>query len=223
MNIALSFDIGHSSIGWAVLKPNKDNSEILGCGTVVFPKEDCQNQQRAGFRRQRRHIAATRNRIRRLEAFLIHAGTLTPADVEYCRKHPHPWPWLLAAQVLVTKRQLDWRELWAVIRWYAHNRGYDGNALWAGEDSDPDDVKKVQAARKLMSDCQTSSMCETICQLMAIDPKSKDNPEIKYYFKGENADLSRSLDLSIIAVNKVSFLVTGSKQATMKASLWQNA
>ena len=201
MNIALSFDIGHSSIGWAVLKPNKDNSEILGCGTVVFPKEDCQNQQRAGFRRQRRHIAATRNRIKRLEAFLIHAGALSPVDVEYCRKHPHPWPWLLAAQVLVAKRQLDWRELWAVIRWYAHNRGYDGNALWAGEDSDPDDVKKVQAARKLMSDCQTSSMCETICQLMAIDPKSKDNPEIKYYFKGENAAFPR--DVVVAEIRRV--------------------
>ena len=56
MSIALSFDIGHSSIGWAALKPDKDKSEILGCGTVVFPKEDCQNQQRAGFRRQRRQI-----------------------------------------------------------------------------------------------------------------------------------------------------------------------
>ncbi len=201
MNIALSFDIGHSSIGWAVLKPNKDNSEILGCGTVVFPKEDCQNQQRAGFRRQRRHIAATRNRIRRLEAFLIHAGTLTPADVEYCRKHPHPWPWLLAAQVLVAKRQLNWRELWAVIRWYAHNRGYDGNALWAGEDSDPDDVKKVQAARQLMSDCQTSSMCETICQLMAIDSKSTDNPEMRYYFKGENAAFPR--DVVVAEIRRV--------------------
>lgn len=201
MNIALSFDIGHSSIGWAVLKPNKENSEILGCGTVVFPKEDCQNQQRAGFRHQRRHIAATRNRIRRLEAFLIHAGALTPADVEYCRKHPHPWPWLLAAQVLVVRRQLDWKELWAVIRWYAHNRGYDGNALWAGEDSDPDDVKKVQAARKLMSDCQTSSMCETICHLMAIDPKSTNNPEIKYYFKGENAAFPR--DVVVAEVQEV--------------------
>lgn len=193
MSIALSFDIGHSSIGWAVLKPNKDQTEILGCGTVVFPKEDCQNQQRAGFRRQRRHIAATRNRIKRLESFLIHSGALTLADIEYCRKHPHPWPWLLAAQVILTQRQLDWKELWAVLRWYAHNRGYDGNALWTSEDSDKDDVKKVQAAQKLMSECQTTSMCETICYLMAIDPNSVYNPEIKYYFKGENAAFPRDV------------------------------
>jgi len=201
MSIALSFDIGHSSIGWAVLKPNKDKSEILGCGAVVFPKEDCQNQQRAGFRRQRRNIAARRNRIKRLESFLTHIGALTPADVEYCRKHPHPWPWLLAAQVLVAQRTLSWKELWAIIRWYAHNRGYDGNALWAGEDSDPDDVKKVKAARKLMSDCQTSNMCETICKLMSIDPKSTENPEIKYYFKDENAAFPR--DVVVAEVRKV--------------------
>ena len=201
MNIALSFDIGHSSIGWAVLKPDKEKSEILGCGAVVFPKEDCQNQQRAGFRRQRRHIAATRNRIKRLEAFLTHIGALTSEDVKYCRKHPHPWPWLLAAQVLVAKRQLDRRELWAVIRWYAHNRGYDGNVLWAGEGSDPDDVKKVQAAHKLMQDCQSQSMCETICKLMNINPRAPGNPEIKYYFKGENAAFPR--DIVVTEIRKV--------------------
>ena len=72
----------------------------------------------------------------------------------------NPWPWLLAAQVIVTNRELNWRELWAIIRWYAHNRGYDGNALWAGEDSgDPDDVKKVQAARGLMERCGVTWSC----------------------------------------------------------------
>lgn len=193
MSIALSFDIGHSSIGWAALKPKKENSEILGCGTVVFPKEDCQNQQRAGFRRQRRHIAATRNRIKRLETFLVHAGLLSQADVDYCRKNPHPWPWLLAAQVLIAGRQIDQRELWAVIRWYAHNRGYDGNVLWAGYNSDPDDVKKVQTARAMMSDYKASSMCETVCRFLGIDPKAAGNPTIKLYFKGENAAFPREV------------------------------
>lgn len=193
MSIALSFDVGHSSVGWAALSLTKDQPEILGCGAVVFPAEDCQNQQRAGFRRQRRHIAATRNRIKRLEAFLVRVGALTSVDVEYCREHPNPWPWLLAAQVIVTNRELNWRELWAIIRWYAHNRGYDGNALWAGEDCDPDDVKKVQAARGLMERCGATSMCETICSLMEIDLKADKNPKLRHYFKGENAAFPRDV------------------------------
>jgi len=29
-------------------------------------------------------------------------------------------------------RFADWNELWDVLRWYAHNRGYDGNLRWSG-------------------------------------------------------------------------------------------
>jgi len=201
MSFSLSFDIGHSSIGWAAFKFPKNQLEILGCGVVTFPAEDNQNQQRAGFRRQRRHIAATRNRIKRLEAFLVQAGALSVEDVEYCRENPNPWPWLLAAQVIVTNRGLNWRELWPVIRWYAHNRGYDGNALWAGEDSDPDDVKKVQTARELMEKNNTSSLCETVCKLMDIDLKVQKNPKLRHYFKGENAAFPR--DVVVAEVRKV--------------------
>lgn len=193
MSISLSFDIGHSSIGWAAINIAGKEPKILGSGAVVFPAEDCQNQQRAGFRRQRRHIAATRNRIKRLEAFLQKVGMLKLEDIEHCREAPHPWPWLLAAQVIDHSKQLNARELWSVIRWYAHNRGYDGNALWAGEDSDPDDVKKVQAARKLMESYNTSTMCGTVCALLEVDPKAKKNPELKNYFKGENAAFPRSI------------------------------
>ena len=193
MSIALSFDIGHSSIGWAALNVSEKDPEILGCGSVVFRAGDCQNQQRAGFRRQRRHIAATRNRIKRLEKFFMSSGVLTEADVLEARRRPHPWPWLLAAQVLVSDRKLNGPELWALVRWYAHNRGYDGNALWAGEDSDPDDVKKVQAARELMDKCGTATMCETVSTLLDADPKSGANPNPKHYFKGENAAFPRAI------------------------------
>lgn len=196
MSINLSFDIGHSSIGWAALGTSQKMPEILGCGAVVFPPEDCQNHQRAGFRRQRRHIAATRNRVKRLEAFLVQAGAMTDAEIEQCRNKPYPWPWLLAAQVIATDRILSWPEMWSVLRWYAHNRGYDGNALWAGEDSDPDDVKKVQAARELMNRFGTKTMCETICAVLGVDPKEKSNPCLEYYFKGENAAFPRSVVLS---------------------------
>jgi hypothetical protein len=48
-------------------------------------------------------------------------------------------PWLLAARILAApsnekaKHLLTWPQLWDVLRWYAHNRGYDGNLRWSGD------------------------------------------------------------------------------------------
>lgn len=193
MSLALSFDIGYSSIGWAAINVGNSEPDIFGCGSVVFPSEDCQNQQRSAFRRQRRHIAATRNRIKRLERYLVQIEALTEAQVLECRRNPHPWPWLLAARVIVGRKELNASELWSVIRWYAHNRGYDGNALWASEDADLDDVKKVQAACELMDKQGTGTMCETVCSLLDADPLADENPSPKHYFKGENAAFPRAV------------------------------
>ena len=66
----LAFDVGHSSIGWAVLLPTEPHPEILGTGTVLFPADDCLASQRRAFRRQRRHIRATRQRIARMKTWL---------------------------------------------------------------------------------------------------------------------------------------------------------
>ena len=67
-DLHLAFDVGHSSIGWAVLKAaNQSAPELLGCGSVIFPADDCLAAERRGFRRQRRHIRATRLRIARMK------------------------------------------------------------------------------------------------------------------------------------------------------------
>lgn len=67
---------------------------------------------------------------------------------------------------------LNWDQLWDVLRWYAHNRGYDGNRRWAGDaadDSDDDDdgdTEKVENARELMRAHDTRTMAETITAVM---------------------------------------------------------
>ena len=70
-NLQLAFDVGHSSIGWAVLQTNPQ-VEIKGCGAVIFRADDCLASARRGYRRQRRHIRSTRQRIRRMKALLSH-------------------------------------------------------------------------------------------------------------------------------------------------------
>lgn len=167
-----AFDVGHSSIGWAVLQSplNAQPSalNLLGCGVVTFGADDCLASKRRDYRRQRRHIRATRQRIRRLKALLAHLGVLTPAQID---RPGCAWPWLLAARVLRGGPLMSWPELWDVLRWYAHNRGYDGNHGWSGQDpADAEDAEKVQNARALYQKHGTHSMAETFCAVSGLDP-----------------------------------------------------
>jgi len=221
--LELAFDVGHSSIGWAVLRPvaadvrrltstpAKESSqslvtsaatgiELLGCGVVTFGADDCLASKRRDYRRQRRHARSTRQRIARMEKLLAALNVIPKAELErlhsqakgHSKQNPHERkgasaPWLLAARVLAArteeerkKAELDWPELWDVLRWYAHNRGYDGNIRWSGgfrveafsetpqvsvsalteqvdkakqnEDDPDEDWKKLESAAKRMAD-----------------------------------------------------------------------
>ena len=149
-NLELSFDVGHSSIGWAVLQSsagvppaaNAPRVNILGCGVVTFGADDCLASKRRDYRRQRRHARSTRHRIAQMEKLLAHLKVLSADQLK--QKHQqaggHSVPWLLAARVLAArsveekkKALLHWSELFDVLRWYAHNRGYDGNIRWSGD------------------------------------------------------------------------------------------
>jgi len=200
-NLELAFDVGHSSIGWAVLQhtngsatvPVASSVNILGCGVVTFRADDCLASTRRSYRRQRRHIRSTRQRIARMKRLLLHLGVLTEAQLN---SPGCGWPWKLAAKVLVTGGQqtLTWRELWDVLRWYAHNRGYDANRRWsrgdaAGED---DDTEKVETAKSKMKEYGVQTMAETFCRYLGIDPLG---PKLSSTarFKGLNAAFPREL------------------------------
>ena len=171
--LTFSFDIGHSSIGWSVLTQTRPDPEILGCGSVIFPKDDCLAAQRRDHRRTRRNIRATRQRISRMRSLLLHLGVL---DARQLDKSGHPAPHVLAARSLLKKGHpgLSWIEIWNVLRWYAHNRGYDGNSRWARNiDEHTDDTEKEKAAHSLMRKHGTNTMAETICAVLGIDPRGK--------------------------------------------------
>jgi hypothetical protein len=174
-NLHLSFDVGHSSIGWAVLEKSgqkPSDIDILGCGAVIFRADDCLASSRRAYRRQRRHIRSTRQRIARMKIVLKHLGVLTDKELN---EPGCAWPWLLAARVLRSGQLLTWRELWDVLRWYAHNRGYDGNRRWSATEieAQKEDSEKEATARSLMSKYRTSSMAETFCATSGLDPLGK--------------------------------------------------
>jgi len=195
-SLTFSFDIGHSSIGWSVLSspPIKEVSEIadpsiLGCGSVTFPTDDCLASQRRGFRRQRRHIRSTRVRIEHLKRLLEHLGVLTREQLDAMG---HPAPFHLAASTLISGEVLSWRELWDVIRWYAHNRGYDGNRRWASDpESEDEDTEKEKAALELMGRHGTETMAETVCALLGVTPGTDPNTSSTLPYKTQNAAFPR--------------------------------
>lgn len=195
-SLHLAFDVGHSSLGWAVLEKHDDNAPgILGCGVVIFRPDDCLASQRRGFRRQRRHIRATRQRISRLKRLLGYLGVLTTEQLE---QPGCAWPWLLAARVLRGGTLLTWPEMWDVLRWYAHNRGYDGNRRWSAleAEAENEDTEKVQNAHTLMEKFGAKSMAETVCAVSGLDPLgSKRSANIKpsERFKAQNAAFPREV------------------------------
>ena len=175
MAITLAFDIGYASIGWCVLassaKQASADPDILGTGVVTFPTDDCLASQRRNLRRTRRHIRSTRMRIERMKRWLVHRGVLSRDDLD---RPGHPAPFLLAAAALQGHRNLTAWELWTVLRWYAHNRGYDGNSRWARGEEVPEDTEKVTNAWSLMEENCTKTMCETVCRCLGLEPAEHD-------------------------------------------------
>lgn len=216
--LQLAFDVGHSSIGWAVLeKTGTQSSEvkIRGCGVVTFGADDCLASKRRDYRRQRRHARSTRQRVTRMEKLLAHLKIFTPEQLKEKHKQAggHPAPWLLAARILATngdsKFLVGWPELWDVLRWYAHNRGYDGNARWsnvsdealtaAEQDEKKSDTEKEQNAIELMGDYDRETMAETVfadlfAEFKITDPtKVKTLPYLQKHFKGNQCAFPRKI------------------------------
>lgn len=164
-----SYDVGHASIGWGVVRSDQNpqnDPEIVDCGVVLFQKDSCLASKRRQYRRSRRNIRATRQRIARIKALFAGKGIL-PADE--MTDAGHMAPFFLAARCLVKGEKLSALELWHVLRWYAHNRGYDGNSRWSKEIPDDEDTEKMKAAVHLMELHDTSSMAETVTSMLGLD------------------------------------------------------
>ncbi len=200
--VEVAFDIGHSSIGWAVLGTNESAPPgVLGCGTVIFEKDSALANTRRLHRSQRRHVRATRQRIARMEKLLVHLGIFTATEL--AAKHRanggSAAPWLLAARVLASDgaQTLSWPELWDVLRWYAHNRGYEeitGELRDKAEESDEkkQDTEKVENAKAALAQFGKNSMAETICAWLGQDPLGPRTGTAENY-KAKNCAFERAL------------------------------
>ncbi len=139
---------------------------IKGTGVVLFEADSCLASKRREYRRMRRTIRSRRKRIDRIGAILEHCGVITH---EERMGGGHPASFFLASRALQGKSVLKGVEIWHVLRWYAHNRGYDGNAGWSSADKSPDDTAREEAAKATMKKFGTSTMAETVTALLELD------------------------------------------------------
>lgn len=206
--LGIHLDVGHDSIGWCVTRTFPGSERFLaipGTGVVLFPADDCLANSRRAFRRQRRHIRATRQRIARMKSMILSLGVMTEAELS---KNLTAAPWKMAAEVLSCSKLLSWPELWCVLRWYAHNRGYDGNILASAknrQEGDADDIKKNAASHDMMARFGTSTMAETMCRFLGVDPQG-DKISSREYFKGNKVSFDRS-----VVVNEVTRILEAHK------------
>lgn len=179
--LTFSLDIGYASIGWSVIEADSAGSQrmdpvIQGCGTVIFPKDDCQAFKRRSYRRLRRNIRSRRVRIERMGKLLVQAQIITQAMKD---TPGHPAPFYLASEALQRHRTLSALELWHVLRWYAHNRGYDHNESWSNNspsEENKEDTEKLRNGHELMKKHGARSMAETICRELKLEEGKQDAP-----------------------------------------------
>lgn len=174
--LTFSFDIGYASIGWAVISDAPNNElepNVEACGSVIFQADDCLASKRREHRRLHRNIRSRKQRINRI-GLLLEGCNLISKETREATGHGAPF--YLANEALLGNRQLSTNEIWHVLRWYAHNRGYDGNSKWSNSgdsDENSDDTKKVTAAKELMKKHNSTSMAETICKELELTPNRK--------------------------------------------------
>jgi hypothetical protein len=132
-----------------------------------------------------------------MKLVLAHGGLLSRVDLD---QPGRAWPWLLAARVLAPTGAalLTAQELWDVLRWYAHNRGYDGNRAWARDEAEAqEDTTREQAARQWMQDHNTHTMAETVGAVLEVGPGKRADGGNRHSstirFKGRGVAFPRSV------------------------------
>jgi CRISPR-associated endonuclease Csn1 len=143
------FDIGTTSIGWAVADHAGNDGMLHGLGVRIFPEARDPdgtplNQQRRQKRMMRRQLRRRRARRRTLNELLSEAGLLPRFDSPGWAKAMHGDPVALRARALTEK--LEAHELGRALYHLAKRRHFKGRDL-EGQDDPKESTADEQTAR----------------------------------------------------------------------------
>ena len=189
---------------WRTSQPPRHGRRDFRCRRLPC-RETAKNRQ------ARRHTRATRHRIAHIEKLLAHLGVISAEELAH--RHDQAggdsFAWQRAAEFLTAARKgntlspVGWPEVWDILRWYAHNRGYFAPPWAVREDElpkDDDEVsnsEKVEKANAVMEDFKTGTMAETIAaytvwyEVEAAKWQQKQRADKPINFKGVKAAFLR--------------------------------
>lgn len=142
------FDIGTTSIGWAVIDHAGNVGKLYGLGVRIFPeardpKHTPLNQTRRQKRMMRRQLRRRRARRRTLNELLFKAGLLPQFGSAEWPKAMHADP--VALRVRGLSEKLEAHELGRALYHLAKRRHFKGRDLEEQENSEGKDADEQQA------------------------------------------------------------------------------
>lgn len=143
----LGFDIGISSIGWALVEDGgtRDSRKIIDCGARIFEPAGESHKERGEKRRARRNIARTKSRLNNIKRYLFEnfCNTQDFSDFNEWQKSLFsqknlPNPYLLRIKALENQISID--ELCQIIIHIIKHRAYNDS----GKEYEAENILEAQ-------------------------------------------------------------------------------
>lgn len=144
----LGFDIGISSIGWALVQDGgtRDSREIIDCGVRTFESVDKKHKERGEQRRARRNVARTKSRLNNIKKYLFENFASAQGDFAdfnewqkklFAKKElPNPY----ALRIKALNEQISTDELCQIIIHIVKHRAYNDS----GKEYEAENILEAQ-------------------------------------------------------------------------------
>ncbi len=144
----LGFDIGVSSIGWALVEDSiiRDECKIIDCGVRTFESVGEKHKERGEQRRARRNVARTKSRLNTIKRYLFENFASAQGDFAdfnewqkklFAKKElPNPY----ALRIKALSKQISVDELCQIIIHIVKHRAYNDS----GKEYEAENILEAQ-------------------------------------------------------------------------------
>ena len=197
----LGFDIGISSIGWALVQDGstRDSREIIDCGVRTFESVGEKHKERGEQRRARRNIARTKSRLNTIKKYLFENFASAQGNFAdfnewqktlFAKKElPNPY----ALRIKALSEQISTDELCQIIIHIVKHRAYNDsgkeyeaeNILETQDETIQADSKSVKENNKDEKKDKNADTKKLKAAMKENEENAKNSPSIISYLYGE--------------------------------------